>query len=181
MSRSTQRPPERSGLAEQLEPVHEALLEEASADAERLREGARADADHTVAQAAQAADAQVEEMERRSAIALRAHADQERSRARAEAHTRVLTAREEIHQALRASVRQAVRQLRDDPRYPALLDHYEARARAQLGPRTRIERDPDPMGGVVATAGRRRLDYSLDALADLAFDALADEAAGLWQ
>lgn len=172
---------DRPDLAEQLEPVRRSLLDDANADAQRLRDDAGADAGRTIAQAEEDADAEVEEVQRRSAIANRAHADQERARARADGHNRVLAARERIHQQLRTSVREAARQLRSDPRYPALLDHYEARALADLGPTAHVDRDPDPAGGIVATAGQRRVDYSLDALADLAVDALADEVATLWQ
>ncbi len=67
--------------------------------------------------------------------------------------------------------------MRDDPRYPALLDHFEAVAREQLGDDAVIERDPIPGGGIVAELGSRRVDYTLPQLADRALEVLADEVA----
>ena len=53
-------------------------------------------------------------------------------------------------------------------------------ARDQLGPGARIERDPPELGGVVATAGTRRVDYTLTALAERALNDHADEVTALW-
>jgi hypothetical protein len=79
-----------------------------------------------------------------------------------------------------ATTRRAVLDLRADPRYPALLDHFEQVARRQLGADAVIERDPDGVGGIVAHQGDRRVDYSLAALADRALDTLGDDIERLW-
>ena len=62
--------------------------------------------------------------------------------------------------------------------HPQLRDRLAARARAELGPDARITDATD--GGLLAEAPGRRLDLSLDALADLAVDALGAEVNRLW-
>ncbi len=167
-------------LALRLDPVRVALLEDAGVDADHILTEAHLGADDVVAAAEQEVAAQVAEVERRHAISAAAHADQVRARARAEAHSELLGAREDIHQDLLEAVRLAALELRDDERYPALLDHFEAVARAQLGPDARVERDPPGRGGIVAVAGTRRVDYTLTTLAERAMRDHAEEVTSLW-
>jgi vacuolar-type H+-ATPase subunit E/Vma4 len=167
-------------LAGRLDPVRQALLDDARAEAGRIRTEARRRADDAVAEAEQEVAAEVAEVTRRQAIAAGARADQVRARADAEAHTEMLGAREDVHQDLLEAVRVAALRLRDDERYPALLDHFEAVARAQLGAEAHVERDPPADGGIVAVAGTRRVDYTLTTLAERALDVHADEVTALW-
>jgi vacuolar-type H+-ATPase subunit E/Vma4 len=152
-------------VARQLEPVRRALLEDAATTADELVASAVREVDAMVHEIERQCDAEVAEVERRSAEAARASRDQH-----------VTAVRRQRYEA----AREAARGLRSDPGYPALLDHLEAVARAQLGGAAVIRRDPEPDGGVVAELGTRRVDYSLPELADRALDALPDETRETW-
>jgi vacuolar-type H+-ATPase subunit E/Vma4 len=167
-------------LAARLEPVRDALLADADAEAARIVAEARRVADDAVTSATHAADAAVEAAQQRSELAGRAHADLALARARNDAHTNILRTQEELRRELADRVHAAVDEVRDDPRYPALLDQLEVMVDSQLGSAAIIERDPDAHGGIIAVAGDRRVDYTLRALADRALDAIADEVAQLW-
>jgi vacuolar-type H+-ATPase subunit E/Vma4 len=167
-------------LAERLEPVRRALLADATGEADGIRAAARDHVRSITDAAEQEIAAEVAEIARRRSIAERAHADQLRARARAEARAELLATREQVYRDLLAAVRAAALELRDDERYPALLDRLEAVARDQLGADARVERDPPDRGGVVAVAGTRRVDYTLPALAERALRDHADEVAELW-
>lgn len=167
-------------LVQRLAPVREALLADASEEADRLRAEARDDAGRAADAAERDVAAEVAEIERRQAVAREARAERVRARARAEAQALLLAARDDVHRELRAATRAAALQLRDDDRYPALLDRLETMVRDQLGPDARIERDPPDVGGVVGTAGTRRVDYTLTVLAERALRDRADEVISLW-
>jgi hypothetical protein len=177
MSRDGRSSTHLGSLADRLEPVRRAVLADARARADEIVANARREAREVVDRAERDVDEAVADAVRRSTIAARAHADQLRARAATDAHAEELSAREEIRQQLRDAVREAARGLPDDPRYPGLLDGLEARARTQLGPDARVERDPT--GGIVAVAGSRRVDYSLPALAERAIEA-HPEVVALW-
>ena len=163
-----------------LEPVRRALLADAADQAEAVVAAARRDVEAAIADAQQQCDDQVADTERRSARASRASLDQRIADARAGAHDAVLRASARAHDRLVEAAHAAATEMRHDPRYPALLDHFESVARSQLGDDAVIERDPTPDGGIVAELGSRRVDYSLPLLADRALDILADEVAGSW-
>jgi vacuolar-type H+-ATPase subunit E/Vma4 len=164
-----------------LAPVRDALLADAEAEAARIVDEARRAADDAVATATKEADATVDAAQRRSELAGRVHADLVLAQARSDAHAAVLHVQEDLRRALQERVHAAVGELRGDPRYSSLLDGLEAMARTQLGGSAVIERDPDPHGGIVAVAGDRRVDYTLQALADRALRAIDDEVARLWR
>lgn len=169
-----------TSTAPELQPVRRALLEDATAQAEALVAAATREVDAAMAEAEQQCDREVAEVEQRSARAARANLDQQIASARAEAHAGVLGARARTHGRLVEAAHAAALDMRDDPRYPALLDHFQAVAREQLGDDAVIERDPTSGGGIVARLGARRVDYSLPQLADRALDVLADEVARSW-
>jgi hypothetical protein len=166
------------GLQPALAPVREALLERARADADAVLHTAGVQAAAVLAAAHSRAAALVAEGraegERDAATvgALR------RARAQREARAAVLRAQAAAYAELRRRSRAAVRALRDDPAYPQLLAALRARAEARLGPAATVREHPD--GGVVADAPGRRLDASLDALADAALDGLGAEVQRLW-
>ena len=166
-------------IAAQLAPVRSAVLDEARAEADRLLAEARTRADEQVADAQQEVDDAVAAARRRTAEAAGARARSAVARARRDQHAEVLGAQAELRAELRGRVVRAVRALRDDSRYPALLDALEGLARAQLGDGATVERDPEG-GGVVATDRGRRVDYTLEALGERAFAALEEEGAALW-
>lgn len=163
--------------ASALGPTRDALLADASERAQQIVADATIAADELVAEAMSSSDATVAAATHRAAAAATARADQELAATRAQIHADVLRARSEIRQRILTETRDAARSLRTDPRYPALLDHLEALARAQLGPTAKVDRDPSDAGGAIATAGNRSVDYTLAALADRAVSALADDVA----
>jgi vacuolar-type H+-ATPase subunit E/Vma4 len=166
--------------APDLEPVRQALLADAAAQADALVAAAKREMEASNAEAEQQCDQEVAEVEQRSARAARANFDQRIAIARAQAHGAVLGARAHTHERLIEAAHAAAINMRSDPRYPALLDHFEAVAREQLGDDAVIERDPTHGGGIVAELGSRRVDYSLPQLADRALEVLADEVARSW-
>lgn len=167
-------------LDDRLEPVRRALLDDAADQAEALVAAASREVEDSIAEVERRCDEEVAEVEQRSASAARAGLDQRIADARADAHDAVLGARSRAHDHLVEAAHAAAIAMRDDPRYPALLDHLEAVAREQLGDDAVIDRDPTPDGGIVARLGSRRVDYSLPRLADRALDVLSDEVAGSW-
>ncbi len=174
------RAPTPTRSASPLEPVRRALLDDARRAADALVADARRAADDLVGVAQREADEALDRVRRRAAATAAAQAAQAREHAERDAHTALLRAHDDLRRELADRVRHAVAELRDDPRYPALLDRLEELARAQLGDDVDIDRDPDPDGGIVATAGGRRVDYRLPALADRAVAAIADEVVTLW-
>ena len=166
--------------APELEPVRRALLADAADQAEALVAAATREVEASIADVEQQCDEEVAEIERRSARASRASLDQRIADARAEAHDAVLRARARTHDRLVDAAHAAALEMRHDPRYPTLLDHFERVAREQLGDDAVIERDPTAGGGIVAELGSRRVDYSLPELADRALDVLADEVTRSW-
>ena len=161
-----------------LEPVRLALLADAQAEAAEIVGQTNAEAAGVVARAHADADAAVDQARRRAEDTIAAHAAMTVTRARREAHTTVLRAREALRRELVRRVGIAVEAMRDDERYPALLARLESLAGAQLGAATRIEYPPE--GGIVATVGPRRVDYRLATLAERELEQLADEVAALW-
>jgi vacuolar-type H+-ATPase subunit E/Vma4 len=167
-------------VVESLRPVRDALLADASREADRLVVGARRLADQHIADVEEDIDAEVADVARRAGMSATARADHAAARAHTQSHRSMLRSRTDTNRELAAAVGAAVRALRDDARYPELLRHFEAEAKDQLGSEAEVRVDPDPDGGVVATAGSRHVDYTLRALADRALSSLADEVAALW-
>jgi vacuolar-type H+-ATPase subunit E/Vma4 len=168
----------RSALA----PVRAALLDRARADADAVLAEADADADEVVAAARSRAAALVAEARAEGERDAAVLAARDRARARREARAAVLRAQSRVYEELRRRSRVAVRALRDDPVYPALLEALRDRARDRLGADAVVREHPD--GGLVAEApGRRgaRLDATLDALTDDALDGLGGEVRRLWE
>ena len=161
-----------------LAPLRARLLDDARATASGILAEAREKADALEAEAeeeaagirATAAAAGVETA--RSEVALRA------ARVRRQAHERVLAAQSDLRLEVHRRVRERAMALVEDPRYPALLERLRAQARASLGPGAVLTESPD--GGLVAEAGSRRLDLTLRTLADIMFEAAADEVTRLW-
>ncbi|MET0765956.1 MAG: V-type ATP synthase subunit E family protein [Blastococcus sp.] len=168
----------RADLRTALEPVRRGLLARARADADALLAQADTDAEATLAAArveAAALLAQARAEGERDAEVVRAR---ERARARREARATVLRAQAAVYDEVRRQGRAAVRALRSDPAYPALLDALRARAHAELGPDAAVREHPD--GGLVAEVPGRRLDARLDTLADAALDGLGGAVRQLW-
>jgi len=178
---ATERHPSPASLDQVLEPVRAALLADAGAEADRIVEEATRSATETMAAAETEAEATIERSRRRAELSSRAHSERVLARLRNDEQRGLHDAQLQLLSQLIETVHVSARRLRDDPRYPALLDQLESMARAQLGEDAVIERDPNPDGGLVARAGTRRVDYRLPVLAERALDDLSDEVAELWE
>jgi vacuolar-type H+-ATPase subunit E/Vma4 len=174
-------PAKNSTVQVQLQPVRRALLDDATHDAEQIAGRASQRAADVVDSARRESATQLEQVRRRRERSAEAHAEQMLAMAHNNAHEAILRAREVVRRQLIDETRRSVMAVRNDERYDTLLDRLEDLARAQLGADARIDRDPAPDGGVIATNGSRRVDYTLPALADRALEALADEVALLWE
>ena len=75
----------------------------------------------------------------------------------------------------------AALQLKTDRRYPELLERLSQIATAQLGAGAKLEIDPPELGGVVARAGARSVDYTLPSLVDRAIGELDGKLETLWR
>lgn len=162
-----------------LAPLREALLEAAHRAAAQVVAAADADADAVVAQAQEEAASIRAQARERGAADAEALLSAERASARREARGVVLAEQRRAMEDLRAAAREAVRGLRADPGFPAMRAALAERARAELGG-SAVVRDADG-GGVVATAGTRRLAFTLDDLADEQLDRLGPAVAELWR
>jgi vacuolar-type H+-ATPase subunit E/Vma4 len=161
-----------------LAPLVEALLSGARHDAEETVAGAQADADASIAHAQRQADSLRAEARAKGRADGEAVLAGERSRAERQARGILLAAQRQVHDEARGAARDAVSALRADPGYRDVLDALRERALRELGTPARVTEHP--RGGIVATAGSRRVDYSFDALADDILDRLGPEVEGIW-
>jgi len=161
-----------------LAPLVSAMLARARRDAESVLAQARADADRATASAQEEADALLAEARAKGAADGEAVVAGERARAERAARGLVLDAKRQAYEQVRAASRDAVSALRQDPRYADMLETLRIRARRALGPDAQVTEDP--WGGIVATSGDRRVDFSFDALADDLVDRLGPEIEGTW-
>lgn len=161
-----------------LDPVRRALTREADTAAARADAAARSQAQEIMARAQAEADAIIATAQHEGAEAARAEAVASSARARREARRTVLAEQEHLRSLLREQVLEQVREVRRDPRYPQILRRLTARADRLLGPMASVTESP--RGGVTGTAGSKRLDLSLPALAEQALDEHAGEVRRLW-
>ena len=167
------------GAETALEPVRRALDREAAQNAARTEAEARRQAEEILAAArAEAADIRAT-AEREGAEAARADAVASSARARRAARRSVLAEQEHLHSLLTAEVMKQAREIRRDPRYPQILRRLTAQADRLLGPMASVTESP--RGGVTGTAGSRRIDLSLPALAEQALEENAREVRRLWE
>ncbi|MGB7982054.1 MAG: hypothetical protein WCF36_14835 [Candidatus Nanopelagicales bacterium] len=150
--------------ADSLAPLAAALRDRARAAAAELLSQADADAQAVLAAAQQEADDLLAEARTKGAADRAAVLAAQRAGAQRRAHGVLLAAQLTAHHDLRGAAREAVRALRDDPDYPIMLEALRARARDDIGAGAAITELED--GGIVAESGPRRVEYSLQALAD---------------
>jgi hypothetical protein len=158
-------------LTAALAPLREVLLRAARVEVARIVSNADASAHSAIATAEdQARDCR--NAARQAGIADAADAiARDRARSRRAARTAELHADREVYQGLRTEVRMAAERIAAGDKYPALRATLVAAARRQLG--SDAETVDIAEGGIVATAGNRRVDLSLALLADRAADAVA--------
>ena len=161
--------------------VQDAALVAARANADTLRSGAAERAGALLAAARSDALAMVDQ---RRAAAERL-ADQERqaglAEARAEARSIVLRAQQSVLADATAEAYAAARRLVSDPRYEPLIKRLTVEARERLSPAGTVVIVAAPGGGLLARAGSREIDYSLDAQVDRSLEALSGELERLWR
>ncbi|HEY8474223.1 MAG TPA: hypothetical protein VIL37_16510 [Natronosporangium sp.] len=165
--------PDGTGFEAALRPVRAALLAAARADAGRIVAEAEQAAAATLAQGRAAADRIRTEARAQGTASGQAVAAAARRRARRAARARVMLARREAYEQLRAAARRAVARLPAEPDWPRRRAALAAAVTARLGPGTVIRETAD--GGVVGERAGRRVDCSLAVLADRAADAVAQQ------
>jgi vacuolar-type H+-ATPase subunit E/Vma4 len=159
-----------------LEPVRAALLARARRDADVAITDATARAEHRVAEAFADAERRLSEARARGeAEAASALADEE-ARVRQRTRTLLLEARRAVYEELRRRTHEEVQRLRSDPTYPRLRAAVESRSASRLGPAARSREAEN--GGCVVEAPGRRIDATLDALADWALESVATSEPG---
>ena len=163
-----------------LDPVRDALLADARRDADEAYAAAERDANAQLHDARRASDRLLTRARAAGESDARAAVAEELARARREAREVVLVARREADDSMRSAAQQAVQQLRRAPDYPALIDGLTRLARGQLGERATVAID-EVVGGVVATAGSRSVDYRLPEIAQRCLDSPTRELEAAWR
>lgn len=161
-----------------LQPLLAALLGRAHRGADEVLRAADADAAATLAQARAQAEGVLAEARAQGKADAEAVLAGSRARAEREARAVLLAVQEQAYQQARLAVRDALRRLRDDPAHPRVVDALAARARAALGPGAQVRELAT--GGIEARAGDRRVEYSLDGLADDLVEQMGDAFTELW-
>jgi len=161
--------------------VEEAARATAQADARALVEAARASAAALLATARAQSAALIQE--RRAAAERLADLEREMTlaAARAEARTIVLHAQQSVLADASTAAHAAVRRLVSGPGYGGLVERMAADARERLQRAGPVQIVAAPGGGIVARAGSREIDYSLDAQVDRWLEALPDALERLWR
>jgi vacuolar-type H+-ATPase subunit E/Vma4 len=164
-----------------LDPYREARLAEARQRADALVAAAQAEGAARIGEASQQGEALVRRAREEGMADAEHETGLEAARARWRMRETVLRARREAYDELGRQVRTAALGLRTQPGYALLLRRLSALARRRFGSEARIERDPDGVGGVIAEADGRWVDYSLPALADRCLEDLGDAVERLWR
>jgi len=162
-----------------LEPVSAALMDDARQEARRLRAEAEREASATGEAAQREAERLVAAARAVGEDEARAVAATELARARRQARELVQGARRAAYDRLQAEARQAASDLRGAPGYAALIDGLARAACRQLGEDAVVTVD-DAVGGLVARAGSRSVDYRLPVIADRCLAALGADVESLW-
>jgi len=100
---------------------------------------------------------------------------------RRRARSATLAARFVLYEELRRQCLDAAAQMLDRPSYPSFLRGLERAAESELGAGAAVELDAGVVGGVVARAGSRVVDYSLPALVERCVGLLGERVEELWR
>ena len=163
-----------------LEPLRVALQAETAAEVHERLAAVEAECRRTLAEAEVRAHELAQEGRREGEGAAAKEAVRRRATATRRAREIRLRAQSRQIEELQLRSREAVLHLREDGRYPELLDHLARAAREQLGPDAEVEVDPQGLGGVIGREGKASVDYTLPALAGRAIASLGDELESLW-
>lgn len=157
----------------------EAVLADARRAAQRRIEEAERDAEQRLEDARRRSESRVADARREGREAAEREDRRSRLEARREARSLVLREQRLAVEKLRERALEQLRGERGSEAYERLMARVEQLARQQLGPEAEIERDAE-VGGLVARAGRRRVDYRLPALVDRVIEELGSELEALW-
>jgi len=160
-----------------LAPVRSELLARALADAERELSAAEAQAKTTVARAEEDARRVLDEARRQGAADGATAAALAAAQARRQARSTVLAAQRDAYEALIEQASERVRSLAGTADWPRLRARMATLARTELGDEAVVAESPT---GVVAQAGSRRVELTLDGLAVRLVEQLAAEVGELW-
>lgn len=163
-----------------LDAVVDALLADARADADALRADADRDAEAALAAARREADRLLAGARADGEAEARTVAATELARSRRAGRETVLAARRQAYDRLRLEAGLAAAALRQSPSYPGLVENLGRLARLQLGAGAAVTVDGE-VGGVVARAGSRSVDYRLPAIAERCLHELGPEVDALWR
>jgi vacuolar-type H+-ATPase subunit E/Vma4 len=163
-----------------LDPLRQALRAETEAEAEWQRAEMTGECERIMAESEAAARALAQEARRDGERAAARAAARRRAAAARRARETVLAARRGLVDELRVRSRRAVLELREEPRYPALLERLSSAARVQLGRDTELVVDPPGRGGVIGRTRNASVDYTLPAMADRAVDGIGRDLERLW-
>ncbi len=164
-----------------LEPLRAALRAETDAVVERRLAQVDADCLRAIADAEAKAQELTEQGRREGERAAAQEAVRRRATATRRARELRLQAERRQVEELQARARAAVLRLREDSRYPELLDRLTRAVREQLGPDAEVELDPPGRGGVIGRKGATSVDYTLPVLVERAIASLGDEVETLWR
>jgi len=161
-----------------LEPVRTALRAVARAEADEVLRDARRRRKELLADARRTADEMLTAARADGESEATAAVNARLAQSRRDARRIVLRAQRDLYDELRQRCRVAAAGLAADPGHEELRRHLAARALAQLGPEATLCDSVD--GGIVASAGSRRLDLTLPMLAEQALSRSGAEVAELW-
>ena len=150
------------------------LRSSAARHASQVVADARADAAARVERARREAEARVQRAREQGEVAAAEEIARHDAHVRRDAATTVLTAQREVLDTVRDRIRTSVLALRQTREYPEIVRGLAARSRAQLGDAATVLEDPSDRGGAIGERDGRRVDNTLIALADRAFDAIED-------
>jgi vacuolar-type H+-ATPase subunit E/Vma4 len=163
-----------------VEPLRASLLASVAAETARSRADARQEGELRLGEAARRAEELVARARSLGESDAGPEVARRRLRARRRARALTLAARREVYEELRREAVAAALSLRGTEPYPALLERLAAAAREQLGGEATLELDPPEQGGVIASSGERRVDYTLPALVDRCLAGSGMELRRLW-
>ncbi|MEV0283576.1 hypothetical protein AB0H36_05580 [Kribbella sp. NPDC050820] len=161
-----------------LDPVRDALRAAARADAAAVLRGAEDRRDAMLASARRTGDELVADARLEGEAEATAVLTARMANSRRDARRTVLAAQRELYVELRRRCRVAAVALVGSPDYERVRKSLVAHAEELLGPEATVTDSPD--GGVLASAGSRRLDLSLPAMAERVVDRSGAEVAALW-
>lgn len=165
-------------VEEALAPLHARLLERATAAADALTAAAQDDAERMLSTARAQAEALLQAARDEGAADVAALLVAERSRVRRRTRSTVLRAQSGVLGELERRSLETAQRLRAAPEYPRWRAGLDRAVRAALGPDAAVSEHP--AGGVVGSAGSRRVDLSLPALVGRALPAGAEDLQRLW-